>query len=196
MLPSIVAHSNLQQMCELLSTLPSGDVAEIGVFQGGSASWLYKNCLTEGRTLHLFDTFSGTPFAHQELDKHKPGGEFAAPGAPDNIRRMMPLAKLYIGIFPHTMPDDLPDLAFVHCDCDQYLSYRAVIDKLWPKVLPGGVLLFDDYPYLAGAKKAVLESFSESELKTCGSRFYVQKTAEEAKLDEVAKTPEEGESAS
>jgi hypothetical protein len=82
---------------------------------------------------------------------------------------------LYVGIYPHTHPEDLEDVAFIHCDCDQYESYRAVIDRLWPLVVPGGFLIFDDYPYLAGAKQAVDESFASAELLTCGQRSYVVK---------------------
>jgi hypothetical protein len=46
---------------------------------------------------------------------------------------------------------------------------------MWPLVVSGGILLFDDYPYLAGAKKAVEENFSIDELKTCAQRYYVVK---------------------
>jgi len=173
---SIVSESNLKLMCSLLEMLPDGDVVEVGVYHGGSAEWLYKSCIIQNRTLHLFDTFSGTPFWDEELDHHKPGPEFADEEAPAKIRRIMPLAKIYIGEYPKTHPQGLNNLAFVHCDCDQYQSYRSVIDILWPLVVPGGILLFDDYPYLMGAKKAVEESFDIKDLCKCGTRFYVKKS--------------------
>ena len=89
----------------------------------------------------------------------------------------MPRAELHIGVYPETHPAGLRDLAFVHCDCDQYLSYRAVIDRMWSLVVPGGFLLFDDYPYLKGAKRAVEESFEPAALQKAGQRFFVQKAA-------------------
>jgi O-methyltransferase len=175
MLRSIVGQAQINAMIALVQTLPPGDFAEVGVYQGGTASHLYQVCLQQGRWLHLFDTFTGTPNFVEGLDRHKVDDEFAAREAPAEIKRVMPVARLYIGEYPNTHPADLPPLAFIHCDCDQYLSYRAVIDRLWPHVVPGGIMLFDDYPYLGGAKRAVEESFAESELRKCFQRYYVVK---------------------
>ena len=177
---SIIARHQLDAMVNLLMKLPEGDFAEVGVFHGGSAYELYKVCLRQNRNLHLFDTFSGTPYSVKGLDHHKIDREFEAEEAPKRIRALMPLAKLHIGIYPETHPEDLTNLAFIHCDCDQYESYRAVIDNMWPLLVPGGIILFDDYPYLAGAKKAVEESFSIDRLKLCGARYYVVKSSEHA----------------
>lgn len=175
MLSSIVNPRQLLAMVELASRLPAGDFAEVGVYRGGSAWELYKLALIQGRGLHLFDTFTGTPFFTEDLDHHKIDREFAAELTLPVIREMMPAAKIYEGRYPDTHPKDLPPLAFIHCDCDQYLSYLAVIEVMWPRVVPGGVILFDDYPYLTGAKKAVEDNFELSELKDCLSRKYVVK---------------------
>lgn len=175
MLPTIVAPVNLQAMQDLVRTVPPGPICEIGVFKGGSAEYLYKVALEQGRELHLFDTFQGTPFFTEGKDKHRIDGEFEALDTPKAIRSTMPTAKVHIGIYPDTHPKELRDIAFIHCDCDQYLSYRAVIDTMWPLTVPGGILLFDDYPYLQGAKDAVHETFDISELRKCAGRYYVVK---------------------
>lgn len=177
MLQSIIAPPNLSAMVDLVERLPAGDLVEVGVYHGGSAMELYKVALAQNRDLHLFDTFSCTPFFTEGLDRHKIDEEFADASAPGNIFLAMPMAKLYIGIYPETHPASLKEVAFIHCDCDQYLSYRAVIDYMWPLVVPGGVILFDDYPYLGGAKKAVEESFDLRFLRKCGGRFYAVKEA-------------------
>lgn len=162
-------------MVQLAGATPEGSLVEIGVFGGGSAWLLYQVARMQKRELHLFDTFTGTPFYIEGLDKHKIDSEFASPATPDNIRDRMPEAKLHVGIYPTTHPADMPPVAFIHCDCDQYESYIAVLDHMWPLVVKGGVILFDDYPYLAGAKKAVEERFDLSELKQCGQRSFVVK---------------------
>ena len=177
-LPSIVAPNQLRAMAQLAKLAPKGAFVEVGVYQGGSASYLYEIAKEQGRALHLFDTFSGTPFHIEGLDKHLIDREFAAETAPDIIRTLMPDAHLHIGTYPDTHPSDLRDVAFVHCDCDQYTSYRAVIERMWPLVVPNGVLLFDDYPYLAGAKAAVEESFPKESLLMCGQRYFVVKDGE------------------
>lgn len=175
---SALGRGQIENLKSLARDVPEGCFAEVGVFHGGSAYHLYEVALLQGRELHLFDTFAGTPFFVVGLDEHKIGDEFADSGAPKRIREFMPLAKLHIGIYPDTHPADLKDVAFVHCDCDQYDSYVAVITHMWPIMPLGAVMLFDDY-HLAGAKKAVHEFFLEKELKRNAGRHYVRKAAEE-----------------
>jgi hypothetical protein len=181
-LPSIVAPQQLEDMALLAAKMPEGDFAEVGVYRGGSAYRLYEIAVMQQRTLHLFDTFTGTPVHAEGLDKHKIDDEFAAPGAEATIRRIMPLARLYVGTYPKTHPIALGKLAFIHCDCDQYESYQAVIAHLWPHLVEGGALLFDDYPYLAGAKRAVEEAFDPRKLRLCGARYYVVKEPWQCRL--------------
>jgi hypothetical protein len=175
MLPSIVNAHQLKAMADLASLTPEGAFCEIGVYHGGSAYYLYEVAIKQDRELHLFDTFSGTPVFTEGLDKHRIDDEFADKNAPKHIADLMPLANIHIGVYPDTHPAGMEKVAFIHCDCDQYESYSSVIHRMWPLVVSGGILLFDDYPYLAGAKKAVEENFSIDELKTCAQRYYVVK---------------------
>lgn len=172
---SIIGQVQLEALALLARRSPPGDFAEVGVYRGGSASVLYKIALMQGKTLHLFDTFSGTPVFTEELDRHKIDREFAAEEAPERLRKIMPLAQFHIGIYPQTHPENLPQLSFVHCDCDQYLSVKAVIENMYPLLVPGGMMLFDDYPYLLGAKRAVEEAFPPAALRLAGQRYYVTK---------------------
>lgn len=175
MLQSIVGKRELQNLAALASAAPGGNFAEVGVYKGGSANVLYKIARGNGqqRELHLFDTFEGMPFSDENLDKHKVG-EFADINL-DAIFKEMPKAILHVGVYPQTHDDSIGPLALIHCDCDQYKSYKAVIEHMYPLLVPGGILLFDDYPYLAGAKLAVEEHFSKAELLQAGNRFYVRK---------------------
>jgi hypothetical protein len=171
---SIIAAHQLTAMADLADSMPLGDFVEVGVFHGGSALVLYSVAVRQRRRLHLFDTFTGVPVFTEGLDKHALG-EFSDPEAEERIRFQMPLAELHVGVYPDTHPSDMGSIAFIHCDCDQYISYRAVIDRMWPLVVPGGVLLFDDYPYLEGARKAVEESFNPAGLRLCEQRYYAVK---------------------
>ncbi len=172
---TIVDRAQCAAMYQLALVSPPGAFAEVGVYLGGSAEYLYRAALPQGRNLHLFDTFSGMPVYTPEYDTHKIG-EFEPPaGTVGRIRSLMPLAELHIGVFPETCPPDLEPLALVHVDCDQYTSYKSVFEYLWPRLVFGGVMIFDDYPYLGGAKRAVEEHFDPSGLKTCYHRNYVVK---------------------
>lgn len=172
-LKSIVGTPQLNALLRVAEGCPLGDFAEVGVYKGGSAQRLYKVAQRQGRELHLFDTFRGVPICEPDLDRHKVG-DFADVDLPA-LREAMPEARFYVGTYPNTHPLIMGPLAFVHCDCDQYASYRAVIDNLWPLVVSGGILWFDDYPYLAGAKKAVEETFIPGELRQMAQRYFAVK---------------------
>ncbi len=48
-----------------------GEIAEVGVYKGGTGKLIAKTC--HGKTIHLFDTFSGTPDSNSDIDFHKKG---------------------------------------------------------------------------------------------------------------------------
>lgn len=54
--------------------------------------------------------------------------------------------KLIKGIFPGSAAH-LKDteFAFVHIDTDFYLSVKACLEWFWPRLLPGGIIVLDDY---------------------------------------------------
>lgn len=147
MTESIIAPDLLDTLCEIAGAQPPGAFVELGVFHGGSAARLYAVACAQGRTLHLFDTFTGHPVESVSDRDHPahPPGKFAVPDDTlDNIRRAMPLAHVYPGIFPDTMPADMPPVAFVHCDLDLYLPTLAAC-RIFPALMPaGGAMLFDD----------------------------------------------------
>jgi O-methyltransferase len=172
---SEVSEVNLQDLVRLVRSAPPGPIVEIGVYYGGSALRLYDVAVEQNRELHLFDTFSGMPVYSNGLDTFRIGSFTTDIGTPHRLQELMPEAKLHIGLYPETHPKDLADVAFIHCDCDQYISYLAVIDNMWPLVVEGGMMLFDDYPYLRGAKRAVDERFGQGALYRLTEHYYVVK---------------------
>src|SRR5437763_12407749 len=61
---------NLYQLVLTARKLP-GDIAELGVFRGGSAKLIAS--LKGDKALLLFDTFEGMPKARADLDRYKAG---------------------------------------------------------------------------------------------------------------------------
>lgn len=145
----------LDDLVALASGTPPGPFAEIGVYRGGSAWHLAKLCRSRGNSLHLFDTFKGIPSA-ETFDTHRVG-DFADTSVMA-VMLAIPDATFHVGEFPYTLPDCLDDLAFVHCDCDQYRSVCSVIDLLWPRLVPGGIMAFDDIDTIGG-RKAIDQRF-------------------------------------
>ncbi|MGQ0429163.1 MAG: TylF/MycF/NovP-related O-methyltransferase [Gammaproteobacteria bacterium] len=59
--------------------------------------------------------------------------------------------KLNLEVVPGWFEDTLPAVAnanrfcFVPLDCDIYQSYRTCLPLLYPRLVPGGIMLFDEY---------------------------------------------------
>ncbi len=77
-------------------------------------------------------------------------------------------AVLCPGYFPETLPEDLPELAFVSLDADLYEPTRQGLLAFWPRLVPGGIILIHDYnsTQFEGAGRAVREFCTENHLMT------------------------------
>jgi O-methyltransferase len=169
---SAMGQDTIADTVALAKTAPPGCFVEVGVYRGGMA-WHLAAVARERRVrLHLFDTFAGMPFADPEDCNGV--GSFADTSIAE-VGRAIPDAVFHVGIFPDTLPADLRDIAFVHCDCDQYRSVRAVIDHLWSRLVPGGLMVFDDWD-TPGGKRAIQETFKDV-LSDAGNRRHVRKPA-------------------
>lgn len=168
---SLIGENRAAMLAELAASTPPGHFVEVGVYKGGSAWWLARVARERGCELHLFDTFTGIPF--HDPDDSNGTGDFADTSV-DAVKAAIPDASFHIGIFPDTLPDDLRNVAFIHCDCDQYRSVKSVIERMWPLVVPGGVMAFDDVD-TNGGKRAISEAF-EGELTLSHGWFCVRKS--------------------
>ncbi|GJD66763.1 TylF/MycF/NovP-related O-methyltransferase [Methylobacterium frigidaeris] len=123
---------------------PSGDFAEFGVYKGRCARFLLE-LIKDGRKLHLFDSFEGLP--EDWVGDWKKGAFAMKDGDIPTFDSSK--ATVHKGWFSDSVPrfaatHDLP-LSFLHIDCDLYSSTK---DVLWPlngHIVPGSILLFDEY---------------------------------------------------
>lgn len=171
---SVIGTGGLRTMLELAAGTPSaGCFVEFGVYRGGSAWHLARLAGAQGRALHLFDTFAGIP-ERSVHDQQHAVGDF---GDADltTVRSLIPSAIFHVGVFPATMTDIGP-IAFVHIDCDQYRSCLAAIEQFWPRLISGGLLLFDDYGATSGVTKAVDGVFADR-IRFRHEKAYVAKDA-------------------
>lgn len=154
----------LYQFALQTSSLP-GDVAEVGVYKGGTAKLLAKAVEAAGKDVHLFDTFSGMPPTDSARDLHRQGdfGDVTYEEVQEYLSDC-PHAHLYQGIFPDTAaPVEGKSFCLVHVDVDIYTSVLASCQFFYPRLVSGGVIVFDDYGRLScpGAKAAVDEFFAD-----------------------------------
>ncbi len=150
----------LVEACQLVmaverTTKVPGDLAEVGVYRGGSARLICE--VKGGRPLHLFDTFEGIPDIEAVDAPHFRKGDWAAPlDQVEAFLRGYPNVTFYKGVFPETAgPVQTRRFSFVHLDVDTRRSTAAALEFFYPRLNPGGVLLAHDYRWAEGVRAAV-----------------------------------------
>jgi len=113
--------------------------AEFGTWTGTSARDLLSVLPPDGH-LYLHDTWQGLPAAWDKGNKVMPAGAFAG-GTPPQL----PRTTIRKGLFADTLPHDFGPLGLVHVDCDLYASARDVLFGCIANIVPGTVLLFDEF---------------------------------------------------
>jgi hypothetical protein len=160
-----------------------GDMAEVGVYQGGSAKLI---CEAKGdKSLHLFDTFTGLP-PLSESDTHF-GVKFWKENefnntSEDKVKQYLGKygnVKTYQGKFPETSePVKNTKFSFVHLDVDLYQSTIDSLEFFYPRLVRGGIIMTHDY-HSGGVHKAFEEFFSSKQIpiiELTGSQCMVVKT--------------------
>lgn len=149
----------------------NGDVAEVGVYRGGTAR-LIAEILEEGKKhLHLFDTFEGMPEVDERQDIHQQG-DFSDTSIKQVKRFLDGFSKVhfYQGVFPQTASPVINNkFSFVHIDVDIYQSVLDSCGFFYPRMVSGGIIVFDDYGFVScpGAKRAVDDFFASRAEQPC-----------------------------
>lgn len=167
----------------------AGDIAECGVWRGGSMMTVALTLLARGdtsRKLYLYDTYEGMS-APTEFDKNVHGvsaeSQMRQEGVSENkewcyasiedvraniLSTGYPEDKIFLvkGKVEDTIPQTIPaNLSLLRLDTDWYESTKHELNHLYPLLAPEGVLIIDDYGHWQGAKRAVDEYFAEQKRK-------------------------------
>lgn len=151
----------------LLETLHlPGDVAECGAHECATAVAMVSLIRERepAKTVHAFDTFEGLPDVITDEERSVStwpdlaAGHYAADAAAlaRNTGSVTGL-ELHRGLFETTFPAFGTPLCFIHSDSDLYTSTRQTIALAERLLVPGGVVIVDDYgnPRLPGVALAV-----------------------------------------
>ena len=159
----------------------AGDIVECGVWRGGSMMAVQKALLalrSTDRELYLYDTYAGMtaptsrdnsrfePKTTQEsYDSMKEGDgtcKWCYSSIEETRRNVLsvgyPERKIHFikGPVEDTIPANAPQrIALLRLDTDFYESSRHEMVHLFPRLIPGGVLLLDDYGHWEGQRVAV-----------------------------------------
>lgn len=158
----LITENEAYQICMAVNRTKKikGDIAEVGVYKGGSAKLI---CNYKGnKTLHLFDTFEGLP----ELSKHdckkqfKKGMHSAIYMDTKKYLSEYRDVHFYKGYFPDTAaPIYYKKFSFVNLDADLYDSTLDSLKFFYPRMNKGGIIIVHDYYGGKGVMKAVDEFF-------------------------------------
>lgn len=153
----------LYSLARSLATLP-GDTAECGVLAGASSHLMCTAMARTGRVHHVFDSFAGLSEPGAE---DVPSSEHTFRWQKHDLAQPLTRVRQNLARFPGIqyhpgwIPERFVDVAgsrfaFVHVDVDLYQPTRDSLEFFYPRLVPGGVLLCDDYGSSAcpGARRA------------------------------------------
>ena len=195
---------NLVNQCAKFRTTDYSFV-ECGVAKGGCLA-VMKYMAGKNNRVFGFDSFEGMPDIEDkdlgDYNKSCPLKDYGKVGDNlsggienvystfDKLKLDMNNVTLTKGLFQNTFVvqeniDKLGQIAVLRLDGDWYGSTKVCLEKLYDKVVVGGVIIIDDYGHFIGAKRAVDEFRAENNItspliKTDYTEvWWIKKTAEQ-----------------
>jgi O-methyltransferase len=153
-----------------------GDFVECGTWRGGMCAAIAE-VLGPERKVHLFDSFEGLPQAQGidgpaalEWQQNKNGTYYYDNCCAEErfVHEAMRLANrskyaVYKGWFDQTLSTYPGNpIAILRLDGDWYKSILVCLEHLFPHVVPGGLIILDDYKAWDGCARAVHDYLSRS----------------------------------
>lgn len=149
-----------------------GDFVECGVFKGDMA-WVVARVLgveRMQRQFYLYDTFAGFSEKYSspadfpdfpEMYNHVQRA-YAVAGLYEQVRERfapMPNVKVIRGVVPDVFAaQPTPQtIAYLHIDLNSAAAEVGALDALFDRVVPGGVIVLDDYGWYHYRKQTVAE---------------------------------------
>lgn len=144
----------LWKLVEQAAKLPSGALIEVGVWRGGTGALIAKKASLCGvkESVFLCDTFRGVVKAGEQDTSYK-GGEHADTSrrSVDDLVSRLQLTNVEVleGTFPDQTSRFVEDLEFrlIHVDVDVYQSAKDVVEWIWDRMVPGGIVVYDDFGF-------------------------------------------------
>jgi len=173
-LVSIERLENLKWQCQKFIN-SNFSFVECGVGPGGCIAVMAKN--SKNNRIYGFDSFEGMPPITDEdigdYNKSDPAMEFGCEGhnlsgGLELVNKTLNLLNvdkskinLIKGYFENSLTGDvinnIGNIAVLRLDGDWYNSTKVCLERLYDRVVDGGVIIIDDYGHFVGAKRATDE---------------------------------------
>jgi hypothetical protein len=172
--------SHFKTFKEFLSTTPrKGSIIEFGTAQGGTTRELAR--LAPALNIYTFDVMTGLDERdfNAEFDNRSEVGFGTWTVKPSQWLHLYPNVKFIEGRIEETLPkfaQDFPDEKFIlaYVDVNTYKSTTEALDFLRNRMLPGGLIVIDDYAgkdQCLGAFKATNEFIEQECDRLCLRAF-------------------------
>jgi len=141
-----------------------GSFAEFGTYRAGVAFMILG--LTDVERIYLFDTFTGIP--PDRLTEGEQRSEFAgklSDTSPEFVEQRLSRWAGRFEICPGDVFETLPQtetgpLALVHMDLNAAAPTRLALEYAYPRLVTGGMIIFDDYGFLEyHDQRVIIEEF-------------------------------------
>ena len=158
-----------QSLRYLAASKVRGALVECGCFLGGAAAFmgLMRQALALDAEIVLFDTFHGPPVGSTDIYTGNrkietpsllPRYETQVSETLRGILGALDGIRFVVGLVEYTIAQtETGPLALLRLDTDFYTSTRVELEHLYPRLVPGGVLIVDDYGCFQGARRATDE---------------------------------------
>ncbi len=158
----------LTQLERVLGTHQEGAIVEFGCYRGTTSLYVQRLLEAYGQhEFHVYDSFAGLPekttFDHSPAGEQFKAGELLASRKEFimNFKKAgLRLPRIHKCWFNELTNADVPEsIAFAFLDGDYYESIMDPLKLVWPKLIPGAVVIVDDYmnEALPGAARATDE---------------------------------------
>jgi predicted O-methyltransferase YrrM len=176
---------NLYNQCKKFNNTNYSFV-ECGVAKGGCLAMM-KYASSNNNKIFGLDSFEGMPdITNEDIDNYNKSSPLTGfgkvgdnlSGGIDNVYNTfnclnlnMNNVKLIKGFFQDTLQiqeniDNIGEIAVLRLDGDWYESTKICLEKLYDKVIEGGIIIIDDYGHWIGAKKATDEFREKNNIKS------------------------------
>jgi len=154
----------VREFMKLVRHIP-GDTAECGVYEGASSEVMCQGRGELPRRHHVFDSFAGLSAPGRADGSYWHEGDLTSPEATAR-KNLAPYAEVefHVGWIPSRFPEvEGSSFALVHIDVDLHDPTRDAVAFFYPRLQPGGILLFDDYGFTTcpGATLAIDRYFAD-----------------------------------
>lgn len=159
----------LNELEKLLDHGKRGNIVELGCYVGTTSLFIRRlmNAYQAKGEFHVYDSFEGLPEKTTQ-DMSVAGDQFVAGALHASRRALLDNFKkahleapiVHKGWFSDLVSKDIPDgIVFAFLDGDYYESIRDSLKLIEAKLLPGAVIIVDDYASeaLPGAARAADE---------------------------------------